>query len=226
MEDRYKKGREVYSRLRKLDLLKGVRFTSIEAGDGGDLFRILVATILSQNTNDKNSIEAYRRLDHTIGVDLDKLEKADIDIIIDAIKPAGLYVSKAKTIKSVIKLVKELDGLENLKRYDYEKARKILTSIGGIGLKTADILLLHLNYPAFPVDTHIKRVTYRLGFTDKYDYEEISNFWRKALDKNEYLDAHLRIISFGRKICKSKKPLCNLCPLRDICLYISVKKSL
>ena len=219
MEDRYKRGKEVYNRLKKLDILRDMRFTSIERGIRGDLFRILIATILSQNTNDKNSIEAFRRLDHTIGVDLDKLDKADIDMIIDTIKPAGLYISKARTIKNVINLIKKLGGLENLKRYNYEEARRILTNIDGVGLKTADILLLHLGYQAFPVDTHIKRVTYRQGFSDKYNYEEISSFWKKVLNKDEYLDAHLRIISFGRKICRSKKPLCTECPLRNLCQH-------
>ncbi|RLG58851.1 endonuclease III [Candidatus Geothermarchaeota archaeon] len=215
--------REVYNRLKNIDILQGMRFTSLEAGKKGDLFEILIATILSQNTNDKNSIEAYKSLERRVGIEPYKIVETDLNLIIDAIKPAGLYNSKARTIINVARyIIQHLDGdLSNLKKLGFEEARKILLDIDGIGYKTADILLLHLNFPAFPVDTHIKRVSKRLGLVDAdADYEDISMLWRKSLKHDEYLDAHIRLIAFGRKYCKARKPLCNICPLRDICKYV------
>jgi len=105
------------------------------------------------------------------------IANTDLEIIKKAIRKAGLYNSKARAIKDSASLVlSKLNGdLNNLKRFPLEKAREILLSIRGIGLKTADVILLHMGYPVFPVDTHITRVSRRLGLVDKRGgYEEIS----------------------------------------------------
>ena len=212
--------RIAYKRLKRINLLENTRFTSTEALKGGDLFKLLIATILSQNTSDRNSIEAYEELKSKIEISPINITHEYIEDIEDAIAKAGLYRSKARAIVESAKFVlNKLSGdLTNLKRYSFKEAREKLTGIYGVGLKTADIVLLYLGFPAFPVDTHIKRISRRLGIVGvNADYEEISNMWRKALDRSEYLDAHLRLIAFGRKICTSKKPRCNICPLKDIC---------
>ena len=220
--DQVSKARIAYMRLRNTKILKDMKFTSLEAMEKGDLFEVLIATILSQNTTDKNSISAYKNLRKKMDLKPEVLASITLREIEKSIKKAGLYKSKAKAIKeSAVVILNKLNGnINNLRRYSFEEARKILVNIPGVGLKTADIILLHLGYPSFPVDTHIKRVSKRLGIVnEKAGYEEISEVWRKALNKEEYLDGHLRIIAFGRRICTAKRPQCDICPLIDICLY-------
>ncbi len=211
----------IYRTIKKMKLRKNMQFTS-EVPSKKDYYKILIATILSQNTNDKNSISAFKRLDEKIGVEPNKILNAEINEIAEAIKIGGLYRVKAKKIKEATKeILTRLDGdLTKLANMEYEEARKLLLKISGIGDKTADILLLKMGHPAFPVDTHIKRITRRLGLVNrKAKYLEISEFWRKNLPSENYLDAHLELIAFGRKICKSINPRCNICPLRDTCHY-------
>jgi endonuclease-3 len=217
------KAREIYRILRALKLLEDTRFTSLEGLREGDIFQALIATILSQNTNDKNSIAAFRELKKNIKLTPYVLANKDLYEIKKWIRKAGLYDSKAKAIRDSAKLViSELEGdLNNLKKYPLKEAKRILLNIKGIGVKTADVILLHMNYPVFPVDTHIMRVSKRLGLVgEEAGYEEVSRTWRKALSPEEYLDAHLRLIAFGRKICLSRKPRCDICPLSHICIYV------
>lgn len=211
----------IYRTIKKMKLRKNMQFTS-EVPSKKDYYKILIATILSQNTNDKNSINAFKRLEEKIGVEPHKILNADIDEIAEAIKTGGLYRVKAKNIKEATKeILTKLDGdLTKLAKMGYEEARDLLLRIPGIGDKTADILLLKLGHPAFPVDTHIKRITRRLGLVDrKAKYQEISEFWRKNLPSEKYLDAHLELIAFGRRICRSINPRCSICPLKYICRY-------
>ncbi len=212
-------GREAIRRIRKVITLDPRNFTTLSAGD--DIFSKAVATILSQNTNDRNSIEAYRRLEQVVDINPYNLLKIDIDRIIEAIKISGLYIQKAQTIKNLaMKVIEELNGrLENLQHMDLENARRWLLSIKGIGKKTADIILIHLGFPTFPVDTHISRVTCRIGYTSRREYDEVSRFWIEELDRDEYLEAHLLLIEFGRRVCRSRSPRCGDCILREYCLY-------
>ncbi len=213
--------REVIQRVREAVSLGRQVFTTLEAG--GDIFKKAVATILSQNTNDQNSIEAFRRLDEKVDVTPNNMLQAREEDIIEAIKIAGLYKQKLESIKELARrTVEELGGdLSRLKDWDTEEARKWLLSIKGVGKKTADIILLHLGHPTFPVDTHISRVTCRLGLTSSRRYDEVSSVWRNALEPREYLDAHLHLIAFGREICISRKPRCEVCPLKQFCRYYS-----
>ena len=217
------KARQVYDTLKNTEILNDMKFTSLEAAKNGDLFEILVATILSQNTSDRNSIEAYERLRQNIRIEPSEIMNANIREIEKYIRKAGLYKSKARAIKESAELIMyKLNGdLRNIRKYPLDKAREILSSINGVGLKTADVVLLHLGFPVFPVDTHIRRVSKRLGIVgEKADYEEISNVWKKALKPHEYLDAHLRLIAFGRRICLAKNPKCGICFFKDICVYV------
>ena len=194
-------------------------FTTLVAGN--NIFAKAVATILSQNTNDKNSIEAYKRLGKIIDITPDNILSTEDTQIIDAIRISGLYQQKLKTIKNLAKKVlEELEGdLSKLAYKDLEEARTWLKSIPGIGDKTADIILLHLGHPTFPVDTHISRITCRLGFTHSRKYWEVSKYWLEALPTEKYLEAHLLLIKFGREICTSRNPKCGKCVLNDICKY-------
>ena len=220
------KAREIYHRLKKLHLRRESRYVSLIAGNSEDPFKVLVGTILSQNTNDDNSIRAYNNLEKNIGISVDNILKTPQNNIAEAIKIGGLQNVKAKKIRDVAEEIfkKYNSDLKWIEKIDVSIAREKLISLSGVGRKTADIMLLYFNKPAFPVDTHIKRITRRLGLVDqKASYEEISCIWKNALNSVDYKDAHLQLIAFGRKICKARDPKCDICPLKDLCKFYSEK---
>ncbi len=213
--------REVYRRLRRAVELGRQRFTTLEAGQ--NIFAKAVATILSQNTNDENSIAAYQELSRKVEVTPESMLRISIEELENLIRRAGLQRQKARAIKNLAKkVVEDLGGdLARLGEMDTERAREWLLGIEGIGKKTADIILINLGHPTFPVDTHISRITCRLGITDSRRYDEVSRAWIEALDPSQYHDAHLRLIAFGRTVCTSRSPRCGDCVLNDICRYYS-----
>ena len=189
-----------------------------------DVFKTLVATILSQNSTDKSAMIAYKNLESKIGVDPDSILNSRIEDIISAIRVCGLANSKARYIINAARAFKK--GIDFS---DCEKLRQFLISIEGVGDKTADVVLVTcLNCKAFPVDTHIKRVITRLGILgDKPSYDSISQFFVKELNRDELLDVHHLLIAHGRRTCRARKPLCNSCVLRNCCeFYNKLDKSI
>ena len=218
--------RYIYRKLKKLSLRDRSRYVSLIAEETHDPFKILISTILSQNTNDKNSICAYYNLDKEVGITIDNLLKASQKEIAELIKIGGLHNVKARKIKKVTEeIARRYDSkLDWIGNESFENAREKLLELPGIGRKTADILLLYFNKPAFPVDTHITRITKRVGLVDKNaSYDEISSIWKNALEKEDYKDAHLQLIAFGREICKARNPKCVKCPIKEVCEYYSEK---
>ncbi|WP_054836025.1 endonuclease III domain-containing protein [Metallosphaera hakonensis] len=184
-----------------------------------DPFKVLIATILTQNTTDKGAKRAYEELEREVGVTPDKLSSAEIDKIKNCIKSIGLYNNKAKIIKTVSTLIMEQYGgdLENLLDLDQIESRQRLVELPGIGKKTADVVMLTCKgYRVFPVDTHILRVSERLGI--KGGYDKVSEFWKESLG-SDLLEAHLILITHGRKTCKAINPKCNSCSINDCCRY-------
>ncbi len=190
------------------------------------LFEFIIAVLLSQNTSDRNAIRAYRNLKRLLKeISPEEVLEAGFDKIVDAIRVAGMYKYRARVIIELARLFKDkgfVDRLTmDLEVSNVESARKKLLSLPGIGVKTADVvLLMYFSKPVFPVDTHIKRITYRLGVVSKKDYETIRMFWEKVLDKKDYLKTHLLLITHGRKTCKARNPLCNKCVLSKWCLKV------
>ena len=190
-------------------------------------FGILVAIILSQNTNDKNSIAATKRLKERIGLTPDKIAKTSLSEIIDAIRPAGLIQQKAKRIKKLADLV--INGKLNIDKIlnmDVEDARRELIKIEGIGPKTADVFLALFGKKTFGIDTHATRVAKRLGIvSNKASYEDIRRAYLQLFKSVENLDlAHRYIIALGRIWCKAKNPKCKDCPIKEFCEYWKNKK--
>ncbi|QKQ99702.1 endonuclease III [Metallosphaera tengchongensis] len=184
-----------------------------------DPFKVLIATILTQNTSDKGAKRAYEKLENTIGVTPLKLSSASLESIKECLKEIGLYNSKSKTIKAISSFIQEKyrGNIEEILNLGVEEARKSLTSVPGIGKKTADVVLLTCkNYEVFPVDTHIFRISERLGIVGNYD--KVSKFWLKVSNKKNML-SHLLLITHGRKTCKANKPLCNICVINGCCKY-------
>jgi len=191
------------------------------AGGSRSPFQTLILTILSQNTNDKNSRKAFQNLSRMLPITPKSLASVDEKDILREIRVAGLYRNKSKAIKRLAKVVlNKFNGdLMPVLKMPLDQAREILLSLPVVGPKTADVFLLFCgNKPTIPVDTHVFRVSKRLGLSRKdADYEGVRRSLQEIFPPNEYLTLHLLLISLGRTFCKSRKPVCKSCPLLDLC---------
>lgn len=183
----------------------------------------LVMTILSQNTSDRNSGRAYRALRQAFP-DWQALIDAPTEAVYAAIKPAGLGKVKAPRIQQTLRRIQERTGALSLDLLDalpLEEARAWLTSLDGIGPKTAAcVLMFALGKPALPVDTHVHRVSLRLGLiAPKVSAEQAHRLLESALEPAQVYPFHLNMIQHGRLICHARSPECGRCPLAVICAY-------
>ncbi|MEM4717919.1 MAG: endonuclease III [Desulfurococcaceae archaeon] len=189
------------------------------------LFEFIVAVMLSQNTNDRNAWRAYDNLKKNIGeITPGRIESANLEEVAESIKIAGMYKNRALRIKELAQIFRlnDIDKhiRDHLMQNNIEKAREMLLEIPGVGYKTADVvLLMYYGVPVFPVDTHIMRVTIRMGFAKRKDYDSISRFWATNTSPSNYLKLHLLLITHGRETCKARKPRCTNCVLIDLCSY-------
>jgi len=183
----------------------------------------LVSTILSQNTNDINRDRAFNALRAKFPT-WERVRDAKPGDVIDAIKTAGLANQKGPRIQQVLRSITEERGslnLDFLADLPTEEARAWLTKFNGVGPKTAAIVLcFSLNKPAFPVDTHIYRVTGRIGLRpDKMTVEQAHPHLESVFPPETYYAAHLNIIRLGREVCQARKPNCPDCPIIKLCDY-------
>ena len=184
---------------------------------------LLVETILSQNTSDVNSIRAFGRLKSAYP-DYELLLKAPEDEISEHIRIGGLPDIKAHRIKGALLKIKKDAGsidLGFLKGMDKDSARNYLLSIPGIGPKTAAVVLLFsFGIPFMPVDTHVNRVSRRLGLVpEDASIEKAERILEEITPPDKYLTLHLNLIRHGRLICKARDPKHDQCSLRPICDY-------
>jgi endonuclease-3 len=183
----------------------------------------LVSTILSQNTNDLNRDRAYTALRVRFPT-WESVRDAETQEVIGAIRPAGLANQKGPRIQNILREITAKIGslsLEFLESLPTEEARQWLLQFKGVGPKTAAIVLLFsLNKPAFPVDTHIHRVTRRLGLLPaKASAEQAHQHLSGLFPVETYAAAHLNLIRLGREICQARRPNCPACPLQSMCDY-------
>lgn len=195
-----------------------------EWSGGDDPVDELIWTILSANTNDANSGRAFRQLQAAFGEDWDAVRTAPLDAIKDAIRTAGMYNQKAPRIVETLERIRVVRGgynLDHLAEMDLDEAQSFLTALPGVGHKTASIVLLFcFNRGAFPVDTHIQRISQRLGISRRKDSpEKIKGIWERLLPPDTYYPLHLNLIRHGREICDARAPKCEICPLQDLCDY-------
>ncbi len=186
----------------------------------------LVSTILSQNTNDGNRDLAYTRLRARFPA-WEQVRDAPVDEVVEAIRPAGLANQKGPRIQAALRRITRERGRLNidfLKQLPVDEARQWLLSINGIGPKTAAIVLLFCyDMPAFPVDTHVHRVTRRLGLIElKTTAEQAHAILEQMCPDQAYGEFHLNIIRHGREICHARNPECERCPLQSMCLHYLV----
>ena len=183
----------------------------------------LVSTILSQNTNDINRDRAFEALRAKFTT-WEVVRDAETQAVIEAIRPAGLANQKGPRIQQVLKAITAERGdldISFLKEYSVEEARAWLTKFNGVGPKTAAIVLcFSLNMPAFPVDTHVYRVTGRIGLRPaNMTVEQAHPHLESLFPPETYYAAHLNLIRLGREICTARRANCEICPIRKLCDY-------
>jgi endonuclease-3 len=183
----------------------------------------LISCILSQNTSDVNRDRGFDALKARYPT-WEAVRDAPVDELIETIRPAGLANQKAPRIQAVLRYITDNNGTPSinfLADMPLEEARAWLTSLNGIGPKTAAIVLCFaFNRPAFPVDTHIHRVSQRIGFLPEGISADRAHPAMEAIvPAGDYYAFHLNLIRHGREVCRARNPLCERCPLTAHCDY-------
>jgi len=193
-----------------------------------DPFQALIRTVLSQNTADVNTFRAFQSLSRLFQITPKALAEADVKEVEGAIRVAGLYKNKSRVIRNLSRLILERfkGSLDFIYVMPFEEARKILMGLPGVGPKTADaVLLFCTGAPTLPVDTHVNRVSKRLGLVaEEADYEGVRRALQEVYPPEDFLSVHLLLIAHGRRYCKAPKPACEPCPINHLCPYFQAPK--
>jgi len=182
-------------------------------------FRILIATILSARTKDENTTKAADKLFKVYGTP-QKLAKAKVKDVEKMIKSVGFYHVKSRRIINAANII--------LSKYHGKVPANIeqLTDIPGVGRKTANCVLVYaFEEPAIPVDTHVHRISNRLGLVDTKTPEETEMELRKNVPKKYWLPINNTFVMYGQNICKPISPMCNVCKISKNCNYFKTKNA-
>lgn len=175
-------------------------------------YELLIAVMLSAQTTDKRvnivTEELFGKYDN-----LEKLSNASLQDVERIIKSLGSYTKKSKAVIEIAQKIKEWGRVPN--------KRDLLETLPMVGRKTASVVLSELfREPNIAVDTHVERVSKRLGLARKSaDVLEVERSLKRKVPKNLWCDTHLRLVYFGRYYCTAKKPLCDNCGLKSVCKY-------
>ena len=175
-------------------------------------YELLIAVMLSAQTTDKR-VNMVTKILFSKYDTLEKLSNAEVNDIIEIIKPIGTFNKKALNVISIAQsLLKDKNGI-------VPNDREYLESLSGVGRKTTNVVLSNLyNVPCIAVDTHVSRVSKRLGIAKKNDdVLVIEKKLNKKFPKEKLCRLHHQLVLFGRYHCKAKTPLCENCKLKDIC---------
>ena len=212
----------------------------------------LVLTILTQNTADVNAEQAFESLRRAFPSDLapeehrpgrgwggtglstapppdwDAVETAPLPELVEVIRPGGLAPQKAPRIQAALRAIREERGghrLDFLAEMPALEARDWLTRIGGIGKKTASVLLLFcFGTPLMPVDRHVERVSHRIGLIPpKATADQAHDLYLAMLEPDQMYEAHVNLIRHGRLVCHARRPACGTCPVAPRCRYVDPK---
>jgi len=190
-----------------------------------DPFLMLVSTVLSQNTNWHNTKTAYERLTSEFKTPR-QIARADEREIQKLIRPAGLHRIKSKRLKELSQAICERYGgnIGKVLKKPLAAARQELLSLPGIGYKTADVVLaFSAGRDVLPVDTHVFKISKRLGFAaPKDDHEKVRIKLEALVPVGHRGEAHMLLIQHGRRYCRAIKPLCAECPVSKYCPKIGV----
>lgn len=189
----------------------------------GDPTSVLIGTILSQNTTDHNSHRAFDNLKNKFP-SWEEVRKSPVSKIEKAIRTGGLSKIKAKRIKNILNQIHNDDSdlsLSYLKKWKTDKIVNYLRRFKGVGDKTiACVLLFSLGRPIIPVDTHVLRLSRRLGLVpEDTDARKTHILMQKLVPENLVYSLHLNLIQHGRRVCKAQNPGCGECLVYDLCEY-------
>lgn len=178
-------------------------------------FELLIATVLSAQTTDKKVNQVTEKLfeEYNTPEAILKLSQEELEV---KIKEIGLYKSKAKNILGLCRsLIDNFHG-------EVPGTIEELMTLPGVGKKTANVVVSNaFNVPAFAVDTHVFRVSNRIGLANGKDVVEVENQLMKRIPKEEWIQAHHTLIFHGRRVCDARKPKCSECPINTVCKYYS-----
>lgn len=175
--------------------------------------QLLISTILSAQATDKSVNKVTEEL-YMQYPDLDSLLTLSHEEIAQKIKQIGLYRTKSKNIYNMLRVLK------NKYKGKVPKNMDDLMSLPGVGRKTASVVLAEaFNIPAFPVDTHVFRITRRIGIAKENTADKVSDEMMKKLPKYKWHLMHHLLITHGRTICTAKSPKCKICNVNEICTY-------
>jgi endonuclease III len=218
------KRRELRSRVRRVvRILEATLGKPVQSRRLPPPVDMLIATILSQNTNDKNSHRAYTALRRRFPT-WAEVARAKERTIRGLIRSGGMANQKAVRIQETLGELRRRHGSYDLRRLRSRPDQEIieeLTSLKGVGLKTAAcVLLFSLRRDVFPVDTHVHRICNRLGLTPGCTTPEKTFYaMRPLVPRRKGYSFHTNLIRFGRRTCRSSSPACDVCPLHAECSY-------
>ena len=202
-----------FSITKVLELLKKEYNNTTTALDFGTSFQLLISTILSAQSTDKrvnivtkNLFRDYPNAGSFLTLSLEEME--------EKIKTVGLYKTKAKNVLATCRLlVDKYDG-------NVPESREALMELPGVGRKTANVVLsIATDFQAIAVDTHVFRVSNRIGLAEAKDVRQTEEDLMKNIPQKDWSDAHHWLIWHGRKICRARNPLCEECFLTEFCKY-------
>jgi len=207
--------RTILNRLRK-------RFGDLTPPRAVDPLDELILTVLSQHTSDLNAERAFADLRSAFPGGWGEIEAAATEAVADAIRSGGLANSKAPRIQAILHEVRDREGgydLASLRDLPDAEARSYLMTLPGIGPKTAAVVLsFALGRDTLPVDTHVHRVSRRLGLIPpKASAERADRILHDLVPDGLRTPVHVAFIRLGRETCKAPTPRCRTCPLNDIC---------
>ena len=210
--------RELVRRLE--DFRRGCRVTTLaEEESSRSPFRLLVACVISLRTKDEVTAEASRRL-FGIAPTPDRLAELDVKRIAKAIYPAGFYNTKAGQLHEIARIL--LDDHHGEVPADEDA----LLALPGVGRKTANLVLgLGYDIPAICVDTHVHRISNRLGLVTTKTPEKTERALNEVLPRDLWIPINDLLVTFGQNQCHPTSPRCTGCPLEDLCPRIGVTRS-
>lgn len=189
----------------------------------------LILTVLSQNTNDVNRDKAYHTLRSRFPTWNDVME-ADVKEIAEAIRIAGLANQKSHRMQEILRWIHRQYGALNLEcicEMDPQEAIETFCQLKGIGIKTISVVLaFSCGVDIFPVDTHVHRLCNRIGLVKPQTKAAEKTFeqMQDRVPEGKAFSFHINLIQHGRRICRARKPLCDQCPLQEICDYRAENK--
>lgn len=192
---------------------------TLRSFEGGNPYRVLIRTILSQRTRDENTDQASKLLFSKYKT-VNEIADADVQDIEELVRPAGFYHVKARRIKEVSLILLDEFGGEVPDTIDE------LLTLPGVGRKTANCLLVYgFNKPAICVDVHVHRISNRIGLVGTKNPEQTEDELKKLVPIKYWLEINDLMVQFGQTICRPVNPLHDLCPISDCCkFYLNIKK--